>query len=72
MNDFPQVTTTELYFRDPDIDPPPRAVSLLLLNPGGVLIVGNWSDECLGWCPKPKIPDSIKEKRTKHVRLPDD
>jgi hypothetical protein len=69
MNDFPQVTTTELYFRDPDIDPPPRAVSLLLLNPGGVLIVGNWSDECLGWCPKPKIPDSIKRKAWLHYDL---
>jgi hypothetical protein len=69
MNDFPQVTTTELYFRDPDIDPPPRAVSLLLLNPGGVLIVGNWSDECLGWCPKPKIPDSIKQKAWHHYDL---
>jgi hypothetical protein len=34
----------------------------LLLNPGGVLIVGPWTDDCLGWCPKPKIPDSIKRK----------
>lgn len=72
MNDFPQVTTTELYFRDPDIDPPPRAVSLLLLNPGGVLIVGNWTDECLGWCPKPKVPESIKLKYTKRAHHSDD
>jgi hypothetical protein len=38
---------------------------MLLLNPGGVLIVGTWSDDCLGWCPKPKIPESIKNKITK-------
>lgn len=57
-----QITTEELYFRDPDIEPPPRATSLLLLNPGGVLVIGNWTEDCLGWCPKPKIPLSIKEK----------
>lgn len=62
MNELQQATTDQLYFRDPDIEPPPRASSLLLLNPGGVLIVGNWTDDCLGWCPKPKIPASIKEK----------
>jgi hypothetical protein len=61
MDDRP-ITTDELYFRDPDIDPPPRAASLLLLNPGGVLIVGNWTDDCLAWCPKPKIPQSVKNK----------
>ncbi len=37
---------------------------MLLLNPGGVLIVGIWTDDCLGWCPKPKIPASIKKKIT--------
>jgi hypothetical protein len=63
MTDRP-VTTDELWFRDPAMDPPPRAASLLLLNPGGVLIVGNWTDDCLGWCPKPKIPASIKAKMT--------
>jgi hypothetical protein len=64
MTEFLQATTDQLYFRDPAIDPPPRACSLLLLNPGGVLIVGNWTDDCLGWCPKPKIPTSIKKKMT--------
>lgn len=62
MTEFLQPTTDALWFRDPDIDPPPKAASLLLLNPGGVLIVGNWTDDCLGWCPKPKIPESIKKK----------
>ena len=62
MTDFKQVTTDQLYFRDPDVEPPPRATSLLLLNPGGVLIVGIWTDDCLGWCPKPRIPHSIKNK----------
>lgn len=65
MSEPIQLTTDELYFRDPDIDPPPRATSLLLLNPGGVLIVGSWDDTCLGWCPKPRIPTTIKDKITK-------
>ena len=62
MGDQLQVTTDQLYFRDPDIDPPPRAVSMLLLNAGGVCIVGIWDDTCVGWCPKPRIPRSIKNK----------
>lgn len=57
-----QCTTDKLYFFDPDIYPPPKSASLLLINKGGVLIVGTWSDDCVGWCPKPKIPDSIKKK----------
>lgn len=65
MSDPTQLTTSDLMFRDPDIDPPPRGVNMLLLNQGGVLIVGTWSDDCWGWCPKPKVPQSIKEKMLK-------
>jgi hypothetical protein len=59
------ISTDNLFFRDPDIDPAPKGASLLLLNAGGVLIVGTWSDDCIGWCPKPKIPESIKKKLEK-------
>jgi len=68
MSDPTQLTTHDLYFRDPEIYPPPKGVNMLLLNSGGVLIVGTWSDDCLAWCPKPKIPKSLKEKiRIKNV-----
>lgn len=68
MSDPTQLTTDRLYFRDPDEDPPPKGVNMLLLNPGGVLVVGPWSNDCLGWCPKPRIPKSLKEKiRIKNV-----
>ena len=62
MSDPLQLTTDQIYFRDPDIDPPPRNVNMILLNEGGVLIVGPWSKGCMGWCPKPKIPESVKKK----------
>lgn len=65
MDSFLQATTDQLYFRDPDVDPPPRGTSMLLLNPGGVCVIGTWSDECIGWCPKPKVP---KELRAKHAQ----
>lgn len=62
MTELPQATTDQLYFRDPAIEPPPKATSMLLLNKGGVCIIGVWTDDCLGWCPKPKIPATLKEK----------
>lgn len=65
MSDPDQLTTDQLLFRDPDIEAPPRNQNMLLLNPGGVLIVGTWTDDCIGWCPKPKIPASIKTKLSK-------
>ena len=65
MTDLLQATTDQLYFRDPDVEPPPRNASMLLLNPGGVLIVGPWTDGCLGWCPKPRVPAALKDKITR-------
>jgi len=38
---------------------------MLLLNPGGVLVIGQWSDDCWGWCPKPRIPKPLKDKMLK-------
>lgn len=62
MDKFQQSTTDQLYFRDPDVEPPPRGASMLLLNPGGVCVIGVWDDSCIGWCPKPKVPKALKEK----------
>lgn len=68
MSDPAQLTTDQLYFRDPDVDPPPKGVNMLLLNPGGVLVVGPWSSDCLGWCPKPRIPQTLKDKLARSVK----
>ena len=56
------LTTDQLYFRDPAVEPPPKGVNMLLLNRGGVLIIGQWNDDCVGWCPKPRIPKGLKHK----------
>ena len=65
MTELPQATTDQLYFRDPDIEPPPKATSMLLLNAGGVCIIGVWDSNCIAWCPKPKIPQALKDKISK-------
>lgn len=61
---------TELF--DPQVYPPPKGVELLLINPSGVLIMGRWSDSCLAWGPKPKIPDTVKARMTKTYTYPDE
>jgi hypothetical protein len=60
MNDklHPTEQVTTLY--DPLINPPPKGVSLLLINEGGVLIIGQWYEGALAWGYKPKIPQSVK------------
>lgn len=61
--------TTDRYlagvteWRDPEIDPPPRATKLFLMNPGGVAVIGHWSDDwCLAWAPLPKKPEWLRRK----------
>jgi hypothetical protein len=53
----------EVEMFDPFIAPPPRGVNLLLINPGGVLIKGPWTDDCLAWMPHPSIPASVKKRQ---------
>lgn len=56
----PTNQTWELF--DPATNPPPKGVSLLLINNGGVLIVGQWYSGALAWGYKPTIPQSVKDK----------
>jgi hypothetical protein len=60
MND--RYATGEVYWRDPNIDPPPKATKLLLLTPGGTAVVGNWAYWCVAWSPLPKIPQALKQR----------
>ncbi|MEO8297072.1 MAG: hypothetical protein ABI574_04615 [Burkholderiales bacterium] len=57
-----QATSGECWFRDPAVDPPPAGVSMLLLNPGGVMVVGVWTDSAVAWAPKPKVPAAVKAR----------
>jgi hypothetical protein len=56
----PTESVTTLY--DPLLVPPPVGVSLLLINEGGVLIIGQWYPGALAWGYKPRIPDSVKAR----------
>lgn len=49
-------------WRDPDDEHPPLGTRMLLLNPGGVCIVGTWADWAVAWAPLPKLPEHIKDK----------
>lgn len=47
---------------DPLINPPPKGVTLLVINPGGVLIKSTWFDGAIAWGYLPKIPQSVKDR----------
>ena len=50
----------EAVWRTADDEAPPLGTKVLLLNPGGVCIVGTWADWAVAWAPLPKIPAHIK------------
>ena len=54
----------EATWRTPDDDPPPLGVKILLLNPGGVCVIGTWSEWAVAWAPLPRVPQHIKEVLT--------
>jgi hypothetical protein len=49
-------------FYDPEENPPPKGVDLLIFQRGGVLIKSQWLDGCgfLAWYPLPKTPKWLK------------
>ena len=46
----------EVYWRDPQREPPPKGVKLLLLTSGGVAVFGEWktNSNYVEWSPLPK------------------
>ncbi len=56
----PTSQLSELF--DPLVVPPPRGVSLLLINEGGTLIIGQWYDGAQAWGYKPRIPATVKAR----------
>jgi len=51
----------QAIWRTPDDDQPPLGVKMLLLNPGGVCVIGTWETWAIAWAPLPKLPDHIKD-----------
>lgn len=56
----------EVYWRDPDIEPPPRGRKLLILTSGGVAVFGDWMDDSnfVAWSP---LPRKRKNERIEHA-----
>lgn len=46
----------EVYWRDPEQEPPPRGSKLLVLTSGGVAVMGDWMDDSnfVAWSPLPR------------------
>ena len=46
----------EVYWRDPQTDPPPLGRKLLVLTDGGVAVIGDWKHDSnfAAWSPLPK------------------
>jgi hypothetical protein len=55
-------TNREWALFDPEIEPPPAGVNLLLINEGGCLIIGPWYKGALAWGYKPVIPATVKTR----------
>lgn len=65
MSDPKHPTNQSWELFDPMINPPPKGKSLLLINEGGVLIIGQWYTGAMAWGYKPTIPDTVKQRTNK-------
>lgn len=64
MTDNLHPTNRNWALFDPDLHPPPAGASLLLINEGGTLIIGQWYEGALAWGYKPVIPATVKARLT--------
>jgi len=50
----------QTQWRTPSEKAPPPGVKMLLLNGGGVCVIGHWGPWAVAWAPLPRVPDHIK------------
>lgn len=65
MSDPKHPTNQHWELFDPLVNKPPKGVSLLLINNGGVMVIGNWYTGALAWGYKPSIPQTVKTRLNK-------
>lgn len=65
MSDPKHPTNQSWELFDPQLHPPPKGKSLLLINEGSVLIIGTWYKGALAWGYKPTIPNTVKTRINK-------
>ena len=47
---------------DPLVEPPPQGVILLVATEGGTCVPGYWTNDCIAWTYKPRIPQTVKDR----------
>lgn len=62
MKDPNHPTNQAWEMNDPEVDPPPIGVTLLVLNEGGCLIASSWYEGAQAWCYKPSVPEAVKAR----------
>lgn len=50
------------FWKHPADEAPPRGEEILLYTGGGVMVVGNWGDDCILWAPRPKLSKELKAR----------
>jgi hypothetical protein len=66
MSDPKHPTNPEWEMFDPLEYPAPVGVSLLLINEGGTLILGQWYNGARAWSYKPGVPNTVKNRMHLH------
>lgn len=58
-------TNSEWMMFDPEVQPPPKGVTLLVLSEGGVLLKHPWYEGAIAWAYLPAVPQSVKDRNGK-------
>jgi hypothetical protein len=62
---MPAAASSEVYWRDPVVEAPPRGVKMLVLTSGAVAVISDWTDDSnfVAWSPLPKRPIRVPVER---------
>lgn len=64
MADHLHPTHPDYEMFDPQVDAPPLGVQLIIATTGGTCTTGPWTDGCIAWTYKPRIPQSVKDRQS--------
>jgi hypothetical protein len=57
------ISTSELYWRHPEDEPPPKSRKILVYLNTGLTVIGDWREvDSLLWMPMPKVSKELKDR----------